>query len=200
MKSITFISGWGIPQEWLAKRLRNRYPNHHILVVAPIPNWERKLDAEKNTQLHAYSLGTLLVGCTPIPKTFSSIHFYAPILNFISEKNCGSRVKAVELSKMIDAFEKNPLLTLNHFFRKCKLPIQLTKLPESKKNLLWGLQVLRIQNVNPLAGVCYYCGKEDPLINHKILSLRIKHLRTIPQGNHNIETLWHSPDEIKPSI
>ena len=200
MKSITFINGWGIPIEWISKKLKTRYPNHTITVVASIPKWEEKLDFNKNSQLHAYSLGTLLVANTKLPKKFSKTNFYAPILSFASETNYGSKITALELNKMIDAFNKNPLLTLNYFFRKCKLPLRLTQLPDSKENLLWGLKALSSLIVNPLPNINYYCGEKDSLINHKIMRSKIKKLITFSQGNHNIETLWHSVDEIKTSI
>ena len=83
LKSITVINGWGIPEEWIQKQLKKRYPYNPTSVIAPIPNWEEKTDLNWNTKLHAYSLGTLLVAPTKLPRILSSIHFYAPILKKI---------------------------------------------------------------------------------------------------------------------
>jgi hypothetical protein len=195
--TITAISGWAVPETWLAEQIKEAFPSAEVHVVYP-KNPENEEEAQNIlSRLPAklyigYSLGSLwLLKHQEHLPTNCQKAILAPILAFLNTGRLGGKTSETQLKYLIKILSRNSNKTdvLRDFFFHADLPYpenQIKEIP-GRKILIKGLKFLENNSVtgketNDFLSII---GENDTFLDAGVLRGHIPHLEIVEDAGHS---------------
>ena len=180
--------GWAVPEAWFGPMAREAFPRAEHVFIAAAPAALDQL--EKGGAFDwtvGYSLGSLLLLGHAAKLSGRRVALLAPIFAFPSEENLGGRISRTQVRRLAGWLKREPLAALADFYERAVLHVPPGLTPGTPENLLWGLERLEMNRVEPPLppGWKAWCGAEDSLLDAGRLRALDPAVEIVPQGTHH---------------
>src|SRR6185312_15972841 len=136
------------------------FPGARHTCFAAAPGAAERLAAGGFDRYAGYSLGTLLLLQAAELFRGRPVTLLAPILAFPREEQLGGRISRTQVRQLERWLRREPLAALADFYERAALQVPAGHPPGSPGDLLWGLERLEHDRVEPPlpAGWSGWCG------------------------------------------
>lgn len=182
---ILWIGGWAINTSTMDTLVACAFPKLDHLCIHPHEGFLESIQSYNPDAVVGYSLGaTLLINN---PSSYSSLKSYL-IAPFLSIQDA-TYVNSTQLKYLLRWLNKDPLSAINDFYKRSQLSFpELTELPYSIADLIWGLEVLiKTQESTPYLNKRIFLGDQDPLINPSFFLNNTVNSTICANANHKLE-------------
>jgi len=165
---IGWILGWAAPEAWFAPIAKAALPHaEHVFLAATPGAVDALLQAGAFDWTVGYSLGSLLLLDRASRFSGRQVALLAPIFAFASEEGLGGRVSRTHVRHLARWLRREPLAALADFYARAVLHVSPGLHPGTPENLLWGLERLERDRLEPPLprGWKAWCGDSDALLD-----------------------------------
>jgi hypothetical protein len=185
---IAWMLGWAAPEAWFAPIAREFLPAADHVFVSATPEAIGQLAAAGACDwIVGYSLGSLLLLEAADRLAGRRVALLAPIFAFPSEEGLGGRISRTQVRQLARWLRHEPLAALADFYERAVLHIPSGQHPGTPEHLLWGLERLEKERVEPRLppGWSAWCGEKDALLNAERLHELEPAVVVVPGGTHH---------------
>jgi hypothetical protein len=185
---IAWMLGWAAPESWFGPMARAALPRAEHVFIASVPGAREELDRTGPCDWTVgYSLGTLLLLGDAANLPGRRVALLAPIFAFASEEGLGGKVSRTQVRHLSRWLQREPLAALADFYERAVLHISPGEHAGSPENLLWGLERLEKDRVEPPLppGWGAWCGADDALLDAVRLNALDPAVTIVPGGSHH---------------
>ena len=189
---IAWMLGWAAPEAWFAAIAREALPAaEHIFIPATAEAVGQLAAAGPCDWIAGYSLGTLLLLKEANRFAGQKVALLAPIFAFPSEEALGGRISRAQVRQLARWLRREPLAALADFYQRAGLDVPAGLHPETNENLLWGLERLEKDRVEPPLPANWraWCGSRDALLHADLLRVAGPTLSVVPEATHHPRAL-----------
>ena len=190
-----WMGGWAIPEWYVLEHAQRIFPDAQHFFSPPIKDVTIHNDFD---QVFGYSLGAFLLLRWPCrfpkkePKTLIS-----PFLAFPKENALGGKISRTQVKFTQRQLKGNPLEAINDFFLRAGLDLSLDSLPYPLEDLLWGLEVLLSESVEPsevsARGDFAILGEKDKLLEAASIAKFFPSHSILKDAGHGLDQLLVNP-------
>ena len=192
---VGWLMGWAAPESWFAPIARTALPGaEHVFFVAGPEAVEEIGRAGPFDWTVGYSLGSLLLLADASNFANRRVALLAPIFAFASEEGLGGRISRTQVRKLTRWLRHEPLAAVADFYERAVLHVPAGHPPGTPENLLWGLERLEKDRVEPPlpAGWKAWCGADDSLLDAGRLNTLDPAIAIVAGGTHHPRRLIES--------
>jgi hypothetical protein len=185
---IAWMLGWAAPEAWFAPIAREFLPAAEHLFIPATPEAIGQLAAAGACDwIVGYSLGSLLLLEEADRFVGRQVALLAPIFAFPSEENLGGRISRTQVRQLARWLRREPLAALADFYERAVLHVLPGQHPGTPENLLWGLERLEKDRVEPRLPPNWgaWCGGQDALLDAERLHEFEPAVTIVPGGTHH---------------
>ena len=190
-----WVGGWAIPEWHVLKHAQRVFPNDRHFFSPPAKDARILDDFDR---IFGYSLGAFLLlrwPCNfPKEKTKTLI---SPFLAFPKENDLGGKIGRTQIKVTRRQLQGNPLKAINDFFLRANIDLSLDALPYSIEDLLWGLDVLLTEQIEPSEvkdkGNFAILGEQDNLLDASRVAEFFPSHSILKDAGHDLDKLLVNP-------
>lgn len=190
-----WLGGWAIPEWYILNHAQRVFPDAQHFFYPPVEEARIHNDFDR---VFGYSLGAFLLLRWPCrfpkkePKTLIS-----PFLAFPKENGLGGKISRTQIKFTRRQLKDNPLKAINDFYLQAGINLILDDLPYPLEGLMWGLNVLLSESVEPskvlAEGTSAILGEKDNLLDVVRIAEFFPSHSILKDAGHGLDQLLVNP-------